>query len=134
MRWQFAVHSDVRAVSWLRQWLPVAHRMSGAHVTARGLWRCTVALTEAVTNAIRHAHRHHPEWWIELIIEMRPHRIAMTVIDHGPAFHFPKAQLPRLHRTSGRGIFLMQSLCRRVEMVRRGQRNHVRMIYDETPA
>ena len=56
-------------------------------------WQCEVALVEAFTNAVRHAHRNLPENTpIDLEIELLPNFLEMRIWDRGQPFDL-KAKL-----------------------------------------
>lgn len=126
-----AIRSDLRYVPWVRRWVGACVAEAGADLSVRGVWRCTLVLMEAVNNAMVHAHRRRPEAWVELEIILAPRRVTMTVTDTGPPFTVPPHRRPRVTRASGRGWYLMRTLCRQVTVRRHGGKNRVRMIYDD---
>ena len=65
-----------------------------------------IAAGEALSNAIEHGHRDHPDGRVRLQAIALPDRLHLTVIDTG-AWKVP-AHIPALHR--GRGIALMRAL------------------------
>lgn len=73
-----------------------------------------VALTEAVNNAIIHAHRCDPSLTVHVDVQATPDDIIVLVRDFGAGFdpeHVPDPRLPEnLLREGGRGVFLIRHL------------------------
>lgn len=74
----------------------------------------TLAISEAVTNAIRHGNHEDPDSFVVIIFEMNENGIVITVQDEGPGFDPNILPDPthgeRLLTPNGRGVFLLQSL------------------------
>jgi anti-sigma regulatory factor (Ser/Thr protein kinase) len=84
----------------LRGWL------DKAGVTPEQALDVLIAVGEALSNAIEHGHRNHPDGRVRLRAVALPDRLHVTVIDTG-TWKVP-ADTPALHR--GRGIALMRAL------------------------
>lgn len=108
----------------------IAHAEPHA-VSPSGLWRASVALVEAVTNAIRHAHPRHPEQPIHIAVRLADRAVRMQVSDSGPAYRLPSVKTPHPQQTGGRGLFLIRRLCRRVQLRRVRGRNILQMRYED---
>ncbi len=73
-----------------------------------------VALTEAVNNAIIHAHRCDPSLVVHVDVQVTPDDIILLIRDFGTGFDpdaVPDPRLPEnLLREGGRGVFLIRHL------------------------
>ncbi len=80
-------------------------------------WQCEVALVEAFTNAVRHAHQNLPESTpIDLEVELHPGFLEMRIWDRGQPFDL-KAKLQKgekevnsLEKEGGRGLQFINKL------------------------
>jgi serine/threonine-protein kinase RsbW len=81
-----------------------------------------LAVTEAVSNAIRHGSPAGEADTVELSAEMEGPRLIVTVRDHGDPFTPPTPALPdpALFSEHGRGLYLMQQLMDEVRFSRNG--------------
>lgn len=94
---------------------------------------------EAITNIVRHAHRHHPCAQIEVGIEIAADRVVLTFTDQGEPFDI--TSVPHLDpselRIGGRGVYLMRTLMDEVSCAPRGAGragNTLRLVKQWTPA
>jgi len=71
-----------------------------------------VVLTEAMANAIRHAHEGDPDKTIHISISLSAEELWIRVFDHGPGFDFDSAcaHEPEKLEEHGRGIYIIRSL------------------------
>jgi serine/threonine-protein kinase RsbW len=90
------------------------------------LAKCSLALVEAVNNAIFHAHGGDGEKWIEIGIRFDGCRIEMEVADSGAGFEMPPDSDLPLDVTHGRGLFIIRSVMDEVRY-RRGRKNVLKM-------
>lgn len=80
-------------------------------------WQCEVALVEAFTNAVRHAHQNLPKNTpIDLEVELQPNFLEMRIWDRGQPFDF-KAKLLKgeqeassIEKEGGRGLQFIKKL------------------------
>ena len=80
-------------------------------------WQCEVALVEAFTNAVRHAHQNLPETTpIDLEVKLLPNFLEMRIWDRGQPFDI-KAKLRKSEREArknkkegGRGLQFINKL------------------------
>lgn len=80
-------------------------------------WQCEVALVEAFTNAVRHAHRNLPKTTpIDLEVELLPNFLEMRIWDRGQSFDL-KAKLLKgekeancMEKEGGRGLQFIKKL------------------------
>lgn len=82
----------------------------------------SVALSEALSNAILRGNRDDPEKHVHVRAEVDAYRLIVEVGDEGEGFDFdaPSADPTapeNLNREDGRGLFLMRQLMDRVERV-----------------
>ncbi len=113
----------------------------GCFCKAHGLNDCTtegiaLAVHEAVTNIIRHAHQHEYHRPIQLICEALADRIEIHILDEGSCFDL--SQVPQLDpgevRVGGRGVFLMRTLLDQLQCLpRAGGGNHLLLVKFCTP-
>lgn len=86
----------------------------------------TLALREAVNNAVLHGNKQDPSKFIEVELEATQDEFIMRVWDDGPGFDDSRLGDPRspenLFRPNGRGIFLIRQLLDRAKFVRKGGR------------
>ena len=80
-------------------------------------WQCEVALVEAFTNAVRHAHQDLPETTpIDLEVELLPNSLEMRIWDRGQPFDI-QAKLRKgekeansMEKEGGRGLQFIKKL------------------------
>jgi len=80
-------------------------------------WQCEVALVEAFTNAVRHAHQDLPKATpIDLEVKLLPNVLEMRIWDHGQSFDL-QAKLRKgekeaglMDREGGRGLQFIKKL------------------------
>jgi serine/threonine-protein kinase RsbW len=78
--------------------------------------QCQLALAEAFTNAVRHAHRNRdPETPIDIQVTADPHRLEIQVWDCGDPFELMDSitlarEAPPTEQEGGRGLLLMQRI------------------------
>lgn len=80
-------------------------------------WQCEVALVEAFTNAVRHAHHNLPETTpIELEVEFFPNFLEMRIWDRGIPFDLNaelkanELEVNSLEKEGGRGLQFINKL------------------------
>jgi serine/threonine-protein kinase RsbW len=95
-----------------------------------------MAIGEAVTNIIRHAHHDRPELSVQICFRPCPQAMEILLIDEGDAFDLdavPRLD-PRELRLGGRGVFLMRALMDELSCQRHGERGNVlRMVKRRAP-
>lgn len=77
----------------------------------------SLAVTEAVSNAIRHGSPAGEADQVELRVHLQGPRLVITVRDHGPLLQLPRPTLPdpASFAEHGRGLFLMHQLMDEVQ-------------------
>jgi serine/threonine-protein kinase RsbW len=73
-----------------------------------------ICVTEAVMNAILHAHRERPELMVDIMIECYSDKMRVVVRDYGPGFDVESVPDPtepeNVLNLGGRGILLMRAM------------------------
>jgi serine/threonine-protein kinase RsbW len=86
-----------------------------------------LAVHEAISNVIRHAHREQPETSFHLHCTMCCDRMEIEILDEGEPFDL--ASVPDMNpselRIGGRGVFLMRTLMDELSCRPRGERGNV---------
>ncbi|WP_202950270.1 ATP-binding protein [Gloeocapsa sp. PCC 73106] len=108
------------------QWLEVTLKPL---IPEKVYWQCQVALIEAFTNIVRHAHYNLPSHTpIEIQINLYIHYLEMCVWDWGEPFDLIKylqslgpIQSQSLEKEEGRGLYLIHELMDEVEHTRLSQ-------------
>ncbi|WP_051677145.1 ATP-binding protein [Maridesulfovibrio frigidus] len=87
-----------------------------------------LAVSEAVSNAIRHAEA-SKEDGIELSFKLKGQNLIIRVEDNGPGFDFDNVVEPDLenHPSGGYGVFLIKQVMDNVEYKRAGETNVLAM-------
>lgn len=102
------------------------HAFSGSRLTLN----LRVSIAEALANAMLYGNRHDPGKYVRVYVTIDDLHASVTVADEGGGFDpetVPDPTRPEnLHRTGGRGIFLMRQLMDEVEFSARG--NAVRFV------
>jgi serine/threonine-protein kinase RsbW len=79
-----------------------------------------ICVTEAVMNAIEHAHRDRPELMIDVVIECYSDQMRVIVRDHGAGFDVESVPDPttpdNVLNLGGRGIMLMRAMMDEVDV------------------
>ena len=113
---KFTIQSDTHYLAPLRQLMASIGRVLGKkRFPKRAQTACTLALIEAVDNAIFHAHERTKELPIGIEITVGKGLVRMIVADRGPGLDHPPITAPELVSTHGRGLFMMDKLMRSVE-------------------
>jgi serine/threonine-protein kinase RsbW len=96
-------------------------------LAARDAQGFALAVHEAITNVIRHAHQACPEALLEVHCYCRADRIEVHILDEGEPFdvtavpHLDPAEL----RVGGRGVYLMRALADEIICERRSERGNL---------
>jgi len=96
--------------------------------TARAV---VLATGEAVSNILRHAHRHFPEATVQIHCWPGPDWLEVQFLDEGEPFDLEAVPDldPTELRLGGRGVYLMRSLMDELSCEPRGERgNRLRMV------
>jgi serine/threonine-protein kinase RsbW len=121
--------SDLRFLSVARAFLEavcVAGRFDYSFTEA-----VVVAMHEAISNVIRHAHRDRPNAQLQIRCYLRQDGMELEVLDEGVPFDLAAVPVldPAELRIGGRGVFLMRTLMDELSCKPLGERgNLLRMV------
>lgn len=121
MRWQFEA-ADARAAYTMRdQFFRQLHGL--CCISEEELSACGLIFAELIGNAVRHAPGP-----LSVSLQARGEDIMLHVIDKGPGFSYHPSLPQSIWAESGRGLFLVASVARSVEVERlAGLGSHVRV-------
>ena len=108
----------------------MAHSLKGYQGNRRELaYHLNLVLTEALANAIHHANAGDPDKNVRILITASDQDLTIDVFDQGQGFDIEAvAKLKtRLKDEGGRGIQLIYKLMDKVEYLREGNSNILRM-------
>jgi serine/threonine-protein kinase RsbW len=129
LTWSLTITSDLRLLAVARSFIESicrAGRLSESMTDS-----IILALHEAVSNVIRHAHRNLPGASLQIACALDDERIEIHLRDEGEPFNL--AAVPSLNpaemRLGGRGVFLMRTLMDELHCEPLPERgNHLRMV------
>lgn len=113
-QYHLQVNTELEALKEVLQWFegfvfPVVPQKMG--------WQCEVALVEAFTNAVRHAHKHLPKNTpIDLEVELLPNFLEMRIWDRGKSFDLQdklrkgEQEASSMEKEGGRGLQFIKKL------------------------
>jgi serine/threonine-protein kinase RsbW len=104
------VPSDLAVMPMVRQFIESASRL--ANLDQDSIDAIVLAVNEATTNVIRHAHLGQPEIQVHIECKLLPDGIAVMLFDQGDPFDITAVPDldPAEERVGGRGVFLMRTL------------------------
>ena len=111
---EFSIKSDLSYLPWLRKLVVAASEKYGK---SRSLGiKTALVITEAIDNAVIHAHHRNKKKPIAISISTKPGESILEVYDVGEGFEWPiHAELPGLYSCRGRGIAIINRLCASVD-------------------
>jgi len=117
--------SDLRLLSVARAFIEAV--CSAGRLDPDSTEAIVLALHEAISNVIRHAHHDQPEAQLQIDCYLTHDRVEVQVLDEGEPFNL--AAVPELDpaelRIGGRGVYLMRTLMDEVTCQPRGQRGNI---------
>lgn len=127
----FTIVSDTRYLAILRSLVGAVAKLAGERSFPRTACQAvSLALIEAVDNAIFHAHSRRADMPIEVALSVNADHIRVEVEDQGGGFEEDGEALVPETATSGRGLFIMRQVMHRVERKTNGNSHRVLMYYD----
>ena len=122
-KFNLQVKTDLNCLEEILQWFKL---IINPLVSERSRWQCEVALTEAFTNIVRHAHRNLPSSTpIDIEVELYPHLLEIRLWDFGYPFDFFEQlqtirhdNVPPLEKEGGRGLQFMAQLTDELQYTR----------------
>jgi len=108
---KITIQSDTRYITPLRQLVSAVAKVVGRKCFPRRVERsCTLALIEAVDNAIFHAHHHRRKLPIDVTLSVKKGIVTMKVADKGPGMNHPVVHFAKPLSTKGRGLYIISKL------------------------
>lgn len=119
MRTELHIPSDLRFLDIVEGWLlnSLAIEIGDQVDWSRQSSRLRLALVEAYSNVVRHAHRNQPDLPVILRLELRDGDLAIEIWDHGQGFDLSTylAPSPEAMQEHGYGWLILNRLMDRVE-------------------
>ena len=119
MKTELHIPSDLRFLGIVEHWLldSLAVEIGDEVDWARQSSRLRLALVEAYSNVVRHAHRNQPDLPIVLRLELRDCDLAIEIWDYGQGFDLSTylAPSPEAMQEHGYGWLILNRLMDRVE-------------------
>jgi serine/threonine-protein kinase RsbW len=119
MRTELQIPSDLKFLGVAESWLLGSLEVEvGEEVDwTRQSSRLRLALVEAYSNVVRHAHRDHPELPVVLRLEVRNRNMALEIWDYGRGYDLSTylAPSPEKMQEHGYGWLILNRLMDRVE-------------------
>ncbi len=130
-RFEITIGSDTRYLAALRSMVGAFLRHAGnGSVGKDSIIACSMALVEAVDNAIFHAHRNRRSLPIRVALSFMDGKVVMDVVDTGRGIGEPHAEEPDIHASHGRGLHIIRrSMSRVTSRVEAGE-HRLRMVRD----
>ena len=92
--------------------------------TSRSKDELSIALCEALSNAIIHGNKAQPDKFVDLKVRIYKNKIMFKIKDEGHGFNYKKIPNPldseNILKKSGRGIYLMSVLMDKVKFFKHG--------------
>lgn len=125
------IQSETRYLVFLRQLVRSIAKHVGIRLFPRRAQQAvSLALIEAVDNAIFHAHRRQARMPIDIVIAVDESRVRVDVGDRGKGVELDTPEPPDALATHGRGLFLIKSMVDHVESVKKKGIHWMRMTYE----
>lgn len=125
-----SIQSDTRYLAFLRQMVSAAASITGEKsFPKKAKDSVSLALIEAVDNAIFHAHKKCVHKPINIVLCVDERYIQVDVGDEGEGLGPIQMTEPKALSTRGRGLFLIMSMMNKVESLREGKTHWMRMTY-----
>ncbi|MBD1854649.1 MULTISPECIES: ATP-binding protein [Leptolyngbya] len=119
MKTELHVPSDLRFLTVVETWLLESLKIEiGDQIDwTRQSSRLRLALVEAYSNVVRHAHRNQPDLPVVVRLELRDRDLAIEIWDHGQGFDISSylAPSPEMMQEHGYGWLILNRLMDRVE-------------------
>jgi serine/threonine-protein kinase RsbW len=97
----------------------VLETMKGLSLSEEKTFSIKLSLEEALTNAIRHGNKSHPDLCVDVQLDFSPDRVVMNIKDQGEGFEVSRVVDPtsgeNAQKPGGRGVFLIKELMDEVE-------------------
>lgn len=107
----------------------VAHLVGQRRFPKRAQKAISLALIEAIDNAIFHAHRRRRGLPIRVELTLQAGEVVIVVTDRGKGFKSVVPNVPALFSLHGRGLFLIRKVMHRVVSQKKKHGHILRMVY-----
>lgn len=92
----------------------------------------SIAVTEAVNNAIKHGNKEDSTKSIEIVFQIETEKIKIRIKDEGEGFQLEEVKDPRMNenllKDDGRGILIMRTLMDEVEVLSEAEGNVLQLV------
>ncbi|MEE9238537.1 MAG: ATP-binding protein [Thermodesulfobacteriota bacterium] len=92
----------------------------------------SIAVTEAVNNAIKHGNKEDSTKSIEIVFKIETEKIKIRIKDEGEGFQLEEVKDPRINenllKDDGRGILIMRTLMDEVEVLSEAEGNVLQLV------
>lgn len=132
--WTLTIPSDPTRLSMARHFVETVCQVAG--IDQHTIDAVILALHEAVSNVIRHAHADRPDAALQIRCFLSTDRIEIHLIDEGKPFDLDAVPDldPAELRVGGRGVYLMRTLMDELSCESHGERgNTLRMVKRRGP-
>ena len=123
--WTLTLPSDPRVLPLARSFVEALCQLGGLDQAITDA--IVLAVHEAATNVIRHAHQNNPTALLQIQCHLCPDAVELHLLDEGEPFDI--ASVPHLDpaelRIGGRGVFLMRALMDEISSQPRGERGNI---------
>ena len=126
----FTIKSETRYLTPLREWIASVQKLvDESDFPKKAVLPCSMALVEAVDNAIFHAHDGRKDLPIEISLVLKDGSIVIEVTDRGVGIGDPDIPEPDEMLDHGRGLFIIHQVMSNVESKVVDGVHHMRMEY-----
>ncbi|MBD1850432.1 anti-sigma regulatory factor [Leptolyngbya sp. FACHB-711] len=119
MRTEIQVPSDLRFLTIIENWLlnSLALELEEQVDWQRHSCRLRLALVEAYSNVVRHAHQGQPDLPVMIKVELKARNLQLEIWDHGQGFDLSTylPPIPQDKQEGGYGWLILNRLMDRVE-------------------
>lgn len=127
-RCALTIRSDTRYLAVLRDWVRAACVVGAEGALPQdAILATSIALVEAVDNAIIHAHGRRRELPIRIELTIARGSVVIEVVDRGKGMGHLAISEPGMMASRGRGLFMIGSVMRSVRSTLRGGQHRLRM-------
>ena len=112
VRLEASIPSDVKLLGYVSRLAAETIKLQVQEARAEAICaQVDVCLTEALTNAIQHAHRSDPQIPLNVTMAVEAGVLTVRVFDTGPGFDMTRVPEPAFDelREHGRGIFIIRN-------------------------
>lgn len=128
-RFEMTIGSDTRYLAALRSMVGAYLKRAGNGRVAKSLViACSMALVEAVNNAIFHAHGNRKTRPIKIALALHDGNVVMDVFDTGNGIEKLKTEQPEQYASRGRGLIIIRDAMTSVSSSRRCGWHRFRMV------